>query len=181
MDTLAPLVLGTVGTDHHPFDRLVDWLDDWLDRAQRPVRCFVQVGTSRPPTRAEHAQYLPYLTLEARMAQADVVVCHAGPGTIMLAIAAGRRPIVVPRRRDLGEHVDDHQVVFARHIAREGTIMLVETQHEFDERVAEALERPTAAASAGGHTALSDTVARFEALVGPLLHRSRAGGTNGVR
>src|SRR6185312_1027562 len=45
-----PFVFATVGTDHHPFHRLVRWLDDWyaLDGASR-TRCLIQTGTSEPP------------------------------------------------------------------------------------------------------------------------------------
>jgi hypothetical protein len=51
----APLVLISVGTDHHPFDRLVTWADGWLaTRPEGSVRCVVQSGTSRAPLVAEH-------------------------------------------------------------------------------------------------------------------------------
>jgi UDP-N-acetylglucosamine transferase subunit ALG13 len=41
--------------------------------------------------------------------EADVVVTHAGVGTIMQLLDWGKSPVVVPRRRSAGEHVDDHQ------------------------------------------------------------------------
>jgi UDP-N-acetylglucosamine transferase subunit ALG13 len=40
---------------------------------------------------------------------ADVVVTHAGVGTIMQLLDWGISPVVVPRRKAAGEHVDDHQ------------------------------------------------------------------------
>jgi len=43
----APLVLVTVGTDHHPFDRLVGWIDRWAPPGR--VRLVVQYGTAVPP------------------------------------------------------------------------------------------------------------------------------------
>jgi diacylglycerol kinase (ATP) len=48
----APLLLVTVGTDHHPFDRLVRWVDGWLDGETGQaagLRCLMQTGTSAPP------------------------------------------------------------------------------------------------------------------------------------
>ncbi len=53
----------------------------------------------------------------AKFASADVVVTHAGVRSILLATNAGHVPIVVPRLKDLGEHVDDHQM----DLIREGT------------------------------------------------------------
>ena len=51
---------------------------------------------------------------------------HAGAGSVLLALAAGKRPVVVPRLARLGEAVDDHQLVFARHLAGTGTVTIVE-------------------------------------------------------
>jgi UDP-N-acetylglucosamine transferase subunit ALG13 len=51
--------------------------------------------------------------LDQEMAAADVVVCHAGVGSTLQLLEAGRVPVVVPRLRRFGEHVDDHQVDLA--------------------------------------------------------------------
>ncbi|MHA3948266.1 glycosyltransferase [Cellulomonas bogoriensis] len=45
----------------------------------------------------------------AEIEQADVVVTHSGCGTFMRCLAAGRIPVMVPRRAAHREHVDDHQ------------------------------------------------------------------------
>ena len=65
------------------------------------------------------------------MRDARVVVCHGGPGTIMLAATLGKMPIVMPRSSALGEHVDDHQVAFCKRIAADGAILLATTEDEF--------------------------------------------------
>jgi len=122
----------SVGTDFHPFDRLCNWVDAWLaDGGADVARCFVQTGTSTPPVHADHGQYLGHEQMEAMMREAAVVVCHGGPGTIMLAATMGKRPIVVPRRKAAGEHVDDHQHAFTRRIAADGAIILAESESEF--------------------------------------------------
>ncbi len=51
--------------------------------------------------------------LEELLAQATVVVCHGGPGTVTEARDAGHVPLCMPRDPELGEHVDDHQQRFA--------------------------------------------------------------------
>jgi UDP-N-acetylglucosamine--N-acetylmuramyl-(pentapeptide) pyrophosphoryl-undecaprenol N-acetylglucosamine transferase len=53
-------------------------------------------------------------------------VCHGGAGIISSALAAARRPIVVPRRASLGEHVDDHQYQLTRKLADWGLVVAVE-------------------------------------------------------
>src|SRR5439155_7606154 len=103
--------------DHHPFDRLVAWIDSWIASRPGQVRCRMQTGTSLPPRHAAFSDYLSPAELEAAMNEAAAVVCHAGPGSIMMCRRLGKKPIVVPRRADLGEIVDSHQLLFASRIA----------------------------------------------------------------
>jgi UDP-N-acetylglucosamine transferase subunit ALG13 len=168
------LVFVTVGTDHHPFDRLMDWIDGWVSaRAQDGIRCVVQHGTSRPPRLAEHQAYVAYPDMEAFLEQASAVVCHGGPGSVMMCRWAGKRPIVVPRRRDLGEHVDDHQVVFARRIAAEHEIDLAEDEQTLARCLEQALAGEGALDPSAQEHRLAEAVARFELLVGRLTGSRR--------
>ena len=137
-----PLVLVTVGTDHHPFDRLVDWVDRWLAETTHAVRCVVQHGTSRAPHVADGQPKFRHTELQRLVAEAHVVVCHGGPGTIMDCRQVGLTPIVVPRRHDLGEHVDNHQVRFTRRIAESGLIQLAESEPRLRELVDSSLAQP---------------------------------------
>jgi UDP-N-acetylglucosamine transferase subunit ALG13 len=170
IDGGLPLVFVTVGTDHHPFDRMTRWVDEWLAaRTDQPVRCLVQSGTSRPPRMTEYDQYFGYQQMETFLAEATAVVCHGGPGSVMMCRAAGKRPIVVPRRHDLGEHVDDHQLVFARRIAAEGDITLAEDQATFDGALDRALAGEQALDAHEHDDRIGETVAHFERLVDKLM------------
>ena len=51
---------------------------------------------------------------------------HAGVGSVMISLANGKRPIVMARRREFGEHVDDHQLELARRLEASGLVTLVE-------------------------------------------------------
>jgi UDP-N-acetylglucosamine transferase subunit ALG13 len=63
---------------------------------------------------------MPSRELDAAMRDADVVVAHAGIGSALAALDAGRCPILVPREQRHGEHVDDHQALIAAELARRG-------------------------------------------------------------
>lgn len=69
---------------------------------------------------------LPQHELHQAMAEADVVVAHAGIGSALGALNAGRCPVLVPRRASRGEHVDDHQVQIARELASRGLAVHLE-------------------------------------------------------
>jgi UDP-N-acetylglucosamine transferase subunit ALG13 len=135
-----PLVLVAVGTDFHPFDRVVSWVDDWLDRPGTRARCLVQYGHSRAPRNAEGKAFLGHAELQTAMSEAAVVIAHGGPGTLMEARSHGHQPICVPRDPVQGEHVDEHQQRFARHLASAGLVTLAETHAELVAALESALD-----------------------------------------
>lgn len=168
----VPTVFVTVGTDHHPFDRLVEWTDRWLTaHVAEGVTALVQTGTSAEPNWAEHADYLGHAEMEDAVAGAMAVVTHGGPGSIMLCSYLGKKPIVVPRESARGEHVDDHQVVFSRRLATEGRIDLAETEERFAELLDRALARRGNIASSEDLRHIAEAVERFEGLMDELLAR----------
>jgi UDP-N-acetylglucosamine transferase subunit ALG13 len=176
-DAAAPRLLVTMGTDHHPFDRLVRWVDGWLERGGAArVSCLIQSSTSRPAHFAPCQPYLGYVELQAALRTATAVVCHGGPGTIMECRAVGLVPIVVPRRRRLGEVVDDHQVAFARRMATTGDAHLAETQAALHQLLDRVLLEPQAFRSSPDEGAVAATVARFAELVDSLVSADPAVG-----
>jgi len=131
------LIFVTVGTHHDPFDRLLDALDQ-LDTAE----LVVQYGPGQPPPGVARAEaYLPFEQMVACFREAEKVVTHAGVGSILLARREGHTPIVVPRRHDLGEHVDEHQAELTRALAARGTVVPVYDLAELGQIVADAPPR----------------------------------------
>jgi UDP-N-acetylglucosamine--N-acetylmuramyl-(pentapeptide) pyrophosphoryl-undecaprenol N-acetylglucosamine transferase len=74
----------------------------------------------------EGHEALPEKELTAAMKRADVVVAHAGVGAALAALEVGKRPVLVPRRLALNEHVDDHQIQIAAELAERGVAYSVE-------------------------------------------------------
>jgi UDP-N-acetylglucosamine transferase subunit ALG13 len=103
------LIFATVGTHHQPFERLV--------RAAIVIAAgrelVVQHGhTPRLPSgrSVRWQRWLAPAEMQELMSEASLVITHAGVATIVDALRAGQRPLVMARRRHLGEHVDDHQL-----------------------------------------------------------------------
>lgn len=125
MSSLSILV--TVGSDHHPFDRLIGWVDDWLvDHRDDDISCVLQHGTAAVPRQGIARDYLPHSELQELLQAAQVVVTQGGPMGIIESLQAGTRPIAVPRLARLGEVVDDHQVAFCRQLSTLGKCVLAE-------------------------------------------------------
>ena len=134
-------VVVSVGTDHHPFDRLVQWADQWA--ALHPDRSvFVQRGSSDAPHNIPSADIVAHGELLRLFSSSVVVVSHGGPSTVMDARASGRLPIVVPRDPDRGEHVDGHQMRFADHLELHGLAKLAGSEFEFRQLLDEAIASP---------------------------------------
>jgi UDP-N-acetylglucosamine transferase subunit ALG13 len=160
-------VFVTVGTDHHPFDRLIRWIDEWLNGAS--ADCFVQFGTSQAPSMCPGSAYLSHEETRQRIADADAIVCHGGPGTIIDCLSSGTMPIVVPRRHDDGEHVDDHQVRFTARLEESAYIKVAQTSVELGDLLEAALQGSADVLSPTNRAMLQESVDRFAALVAPLL------------
>ena len=119
------MILVTVGTSEAKFDRLLKAFDVG-DRADEEL--VVQHGPSLVrPIGAACVDFLPYYELADEIQRARVVVMHAGVGSIMTALANGKRPVVVPRLRRFGEAVDDHQLDLGRRLHESGLVVLVES------------------------------------------------------
>lgn len=114
------MIFVTIGATA-PFDRLLQALEP-LTGEELVVQC----GASPGPKHATCVEYLPFDELGEHIRRARVVISHAGVGTIMRTLAAGKRPLVVPRRAQFGEAVDDHQVELARRLDDLGLVTLVE-------------------------------------------------------
>lgn len=122
------MVLAVVGTDVHPFDRLTGWLSRW--HGATAARLVVQYGHGRAPELPGATAFLDHGQLQTAMADASLVVSHGGPATITEARRNGHLPIVVPRDPAHGEHVDNHQQLFARRLGAAGLVHLCETEEE---------------------------------------------------
>jgi UDP-N-acetylglucosamine--N-acetylmuramyl-(pentapeptide) pyrophosphoryl-undecaprenol N-acetylglucosamine transferase len=127
----APVVRAvvTLGTaQEFPFRRLLDALVPLLGpggkleaEAGRPVDTLWQTGgTPVDGLPIEGRAWMAADELDAALAAADVVVTHAGTGSALAALRAGRCPVLVPRETAYGEVGDDHQAALAQELAERG-------------------------------------------------------------
>lgn len=61
---------------------------------------------------------VPGHVLAEAVGEADLVISHSGVGTALLSLEHGKCPTLLPRRRDRGEHADDHQQLLAMELSR---------------------------------------------------------------
>jgi UDP-N-acetylglucosamine transferase subunit ALG13 len=136
------MIVVTVGTHEQPFDRLMKAVVALGD--SEPM--LVQYGTCTITTGpGEWVDFLSFDELAERAADARAFICHAGVGSIVLARRCGHRPIIMARRPELGEHVDEHQLELSRRLHKAGLVTVVEDELE----LAAAVRNPDAIPVAG--------------------------------
>ncbi|WP_284620321.1 glycosyltransferase [Aquabacterium humicola] len=137
---MSSAVFATVGSQM-PFDRLIRALDGWAAR-HPAVGVFAQIGDS--PLQPQHIESCRVLAPEefrGRVAAARVIVAHAGMGSVLTALEFGKPLVLLPRRGELRETRNDHQVATARWLASKPGIEVALDEAEFDDALARALER----------------------------------------
>jgi len=126
----------TVGTQF-PFDRLVRAVDDALGREVIAEEVFAQTGEGAyRPRNMRFAPTLPRDVFAEYVRAASAMVGHAGMGTILTALEAGKPLLVMPRLRRYGEIVNDHQVATAKRFAALGHVLLAADEYEIPKGLA---------------------------------------------
>lgn len=122
------MIFVTVGTHEQQFNRLIESVDNLKKDNVIKENVFIQTGFSNYiPKYCEWNKLLPYCEMIKRVEEARIIITHGGPSSMIMPLQIGKVPIVVPRQRKYGEHVNDHQIEFARTIAeRMGMIIVVE-------------------------------------------------------
>jgi UDP-N-acetylglucosamine transferase subunit ALG13 len=126
-----------------PFDRLVSLVAELKAKGDIPERVIIQTGKGGiAPPGLETYESLSFNEMQAQLRKADIVVCHAGTGSLITALREGCRVVVVPRRPDRKEVYDDHQTEIAESFAARGLIGVANGSDELVEALANARARP---------------------------------------
>ena len=122
------MIFVTVGTHEQPFNRLVKKMDELKKEGIITEEVIIQTGFSTyKPQYCQWSKLIPYQQMIKNVEDARIVITHGGPASFIMPLQIGKTPIVVPRQQRFNEHVNDHQVEFARNVAeRMGTIIPVE-------------------------------------------------------
>lgn len=122
------MIFVTVGTHEQPCNRLVKAVDELKRDGVITEDVIMQTGFSTyEPQYCQWSKLIPYQQMVKNVEKARIVITHGGPASFIMPLQIGKTPIVVPRQHQFDEHVNDHQVEFARNVAeRMGTIIPVE-------------------------------------------------------
>ena len=131
------MIFVTVGTHEQPFNRLVEYIDGLKKNGTIVEEVIIQTGYSTyEPKYCKWQKLFPYQEMIKLVDEARIVITHGGPSSFIMPLRIGKTPIVVPRRHDFNEHVNDHQVSFSNAVAeRMGTIIVVEDMDKLGDTI----------------------------------------------
>lgn len=144
------MVFVTVGTATQGFLRLLEAVDHFAGIGLfEGEMIFMQTGAARGfvPQHCEATAFVPRCEYERLVIEAGLIISHGGVSLLEM-IRHGKVPIVMPRRRRYGEHVNDHQLELVELLASQNRIVpawegndLPTAVHDARGRVARPVER----------------------------------------
>lgn len=131
------MIFVTVGTHEQPFDRLLKCIDKMVEEGKIKDKVIIQKGyTDFEPKYCESYKLIPYDDMQKYINEADIVVTHGGPASFIAPLAIGKIPVVVPRKKDYNEHVNNHQLEFSKEVEkRMKNIIVAETDEEIEDAI----------------------------------------------
>ena len=129
----------SVGNAKQPFTRLLNAVADIISTLPQPV--YIQHGhTPVNNCAAEQVSFLRMEEFTSKIKQAELVILHAGAGSVINAIQMNKVPVIMPRRMEYGEHVNDHQVELALTLAKTKKVVIAENSEELKQAVLKAIK-----------------------------------------
>lgn len=126
------MIFVTVGTHEQSFDRLLKCIDKMIEDGKINEEVICQKGfTDYEPKNYKAEKLLPYEKMQENIENARIVVTHGGPASFLEPLKYGKIPVVVPRKKEFNEHVNNHQLEFSKEVEkRMKNIIVAETDEE---------------------------------------------------
>lgn len=120
------MIFVITGTERFPMNRLIQKVDRLSKSETSSGNVFIQLGScTYEPEYCEWTRFLSFGQMCQKIEEADTIIAHAGAGTTLLCIQMGHHPILVPRMKKYGEHIDDHQISFCKKFATTGRVHIL--------------------------------------------------------
>ena len=135
------MIFVTVGNDFRDFSRLIRKVDSIAPDI--PDEIVVQTGYSKyRPKNTRHFDFVPIDSAIEYVRASELVISHAGIGTIILCKEYGIPIIILPRRKKYGEHINDHQMEVAMMLEEKGSanVHVIYEESELERVIKEVLK-----------------------------------------
>ena len=125
------MIFITVGTEKFSFDRLIRIIDNAINDGIIESECFAQIGESNYiPKRIQYKKFLEFKIFLEYIKKSELIITHAGVGTLLNCLNLGKIPIIFPRLYKYKEHLDNHQLELANALEKEEAVVVAHNEKE---------------------------------------------------
>lgn len=121
------MIFVTLGTQDKSFVRLLDAIEEQIKCGNIKEKVIVQAGyTDYESSYMEVYKLMPMDEFDNYIKKCNLLITHAGVGSIMTGLNNNKKVIAVPRLKEYNEHTNDHQIQIAREFSKAGYIINLE-------------------------------------------------------
>ena len=133
------MIFVTVGTHEQQFNRPITCVDEMKENGLIKEEVMIQTGFSTYiPKACQWVKMLSYDEMQSYIRKARIIITHGGPSSFVAPLQIGKVPIVVPRQKEFGEHVNNHQLDFCKAVEKRwGNIIVVEDISKLQQTIRE--------------------------------------------
>ena len=141
------MIFVSLGTQDKPFNRIIDYVISLKENLKeiKSEKIIIQLGqTKLLKSDIERIESLENIIIYDMLKpekmkdiikDADIIITHAGVGTIMECLERNKEIIVVPRKVENLEHVNNHQEEIAYEMEKQGFLTKVDTYEELENKI----------------------------------------------
>jgi UDP-N-acetylglucosamine 2-epimerase len=141
------MIFVSLGTQDKPFNRIIDYVISLKENLKeiKSEKIIIQLGqTKLLKSENERIEKLENIIIYDMLKpekmkdiikDSDIIITHAGVGTIMECLEMGKEIIVVPRKAENLEHVNNHQEEIAFEMEKKGFLTKVDTYEELENKI----------------------------------------------
>ena len=127
------MIFCIVGSQKFQFDRLIRTLDAIAEKGVLKDEVIAQIGSCNyEPKHLKWQRFLNKDEFDRHISECDLLITHAGEGSVMTGLLMGKKVIAVPRYKRYGEHVSDHQLQIARAMEKQKCLINVENTDDLE-------------------------------------------------
>ncbi len=136
------MILVLMGTQVHKFTRLLDYINDLSNEGILKEEIIVQLGTNKYIFSDENIKTYDYIPdYDSVVQKADLIICQGGVGIIMNGLEEGKKIIAVPRKKELEEHVDNHQEEICKKFNDQNYLLMCQDYEQLKEGISNIKEQ----------------------------------------
>lgn len=133
------MIFVTVGTPIHDFSRLVKAIDGLIASKRIKEKVIVQLGyTKYIPKNCEWFRFAKPEKIEELSKTCRIYISHSGVGSLVMPFKYRKPVIAVPRLKEFGEHIDNHQLQIAKEMEKEGRIIALYDMNKMEDALRKA-------------------------------------------